>query len=271
SKYIDPVSRLAAVRVLNCSPWELLDHEEQESARDEAEGVRVAYVAATRARDLLVVPAIGDGSWDGWLSPLNKAIFPTRSKFRNSTTAPECPSFGEATVLLRPLEHEGPHETSVKPGLHKPECGGHDVVWWDPGILKLDVEPHLGLHYEDILAPDQNGRADESIRHYEAWKVRRTSSLEKGSNQSFTVFIATDAPEPPPGYADRVQIIRVERAGSRQRGARFGSLVHLILRDAPLIATKNSLVHLARTHGRLLAASDDEVKHAATAVSNALQ
>src|SRR5262245_61920235 len=61
SKSLDPVSRLAAVRVLGCSPWELLDHEEQESARDEAEGVRVAYVAATRARDLLVVPAIGDG------------------------------------------------------------------------------------------------------------------------------------------------------------------------------------------------------------------
>src|SRR5262249_24990452 len=54
SKYIDPVARLAAIRVLGCSPWELLDHDEQESARDEAEGVRVAYVAATRARDLLV-------------------------------------------------------------------------------------------------------------------------------------------------------------------------------------------------------------------------
>ena len=35
-----------------------------EVARDEAEGVRVAYVAATRARDLLVVCAVGDRPWD---------------------------------------------------------------------------------------------------------------------------------------------------------------------------------------------------------------
>ena len=48
-----------------------------EVARDEAEGVRVAYVAATRARDLLVVPAVGDVPWDGgWTGPLNGADVP---------------------------------------------------------------------------------------------------------------------------------------------------------------------------------------------------
>ncbi|MCA1561109.1 MAG: UvrD-helicase domain-containing protein, partial [Acidobacteria bacterium] len=48
---------------------ELLDHEADETARDRAEGERVAYVAATRARDLLVVPAVGDAAWDGgWVS-----------------------------------------------------------------------------------------------------------------------------------------------------------------------------------------------------------
>ena len=43
--------------------------------REQAEGVRVAYVAATRARDLLVIPAVGDEAFPdgGWLSPLNKA------------------------------------------------------------------------------------------------------------------------------------------------------------------------------------------------------
>ena len=35
-----------------------------EHGRDLAEGVRVAYVAATRARDLLVVPAVGDAERD---------------------------------------------------------------------------------------------------------------------------------------------------------------------------------------------------------------
>ena len=46
----------------------------------------MAYVAATRARDLLVVPAVGDEPFpdEGWLSPLNKAIYPSRANWRKS-------------------------------------------------------------------------------------------------------------------------------------------------------------------------------------------
>ena len=245
SKYIDPVSRLAAVRLLGCSPWDLLDHEEQESARDETEGVRVAYVAATRARDLLVVPAVGDRAYEGWLSPLNKAIYPARAKFRDAMPASSCPAFGEATVLLRPLEYDSPREGSVKPGLHMPESGGHGVVWWDPATLNLEVEPRLGLHDEDILAQDDAGRADESVHRYAAWKDSLASRLESGSTRSLTVFTPTgggpgEDPDPPTGYAERVQIIQVPR-GPRPKGARFGSLVHLVLRDASLTATNESL------------------------------
>jgi ATP-dependent exoDNAse (exonuclease V) beta subunit len=269
-RYIDPVARLAAVRVLGCSPWELLDHQQQESARDEAEGVRVAYVAATRARDLLVVPAVGDGVSDGWLSPLNKAIYPPRARFRNAGPAASCPSFGGATVLWRPIEHDGPHETSVKPGVHRPECGGHDVVWWDPAILKLDVAPRLGLHYEDILSPDGDGRADESVRRYEEWKAARASRQQRGSEPSATVFIATDAGEPPPGYADRVRVIKMT-SGGHPSGPRFGSLVHLVLRDASFEADRDSLLRLARTHGRLLGATDEEIQSACDTVLRALQ
>ena len=269
-RYIDPVARLAAVRVLGCSPWELLDHQQQESARDEAEGVRVAYVAATRARDLLVVPAVGDGVSDGWLSPLNKAIYPPRARFRNAAPAASCPAFGDATVLWRPIEHDGPYETSVKPGLHRPECGGHDVVWWDPALLRLDVAPRLGLHFEDILSQDDTGRADESLRRYEEWKVARASRQEKGSEASASVFIATDAGEPPPGYSDRVQIVRMSKAG-HPSGPRFGSLVHLVMRDASLEADSESLLRLARTHGRLLAATEEEIQSAGDTVLRALQ
>jgi ATP-dependent exoDNAse (exonuclease V) beta subunit len=270
-KHIDPVRRLAAIRILGCSPWELLDHEEQESARDEAEGVRVAYVAATRARDLLVIPAVGDRACDGWLSPLNKAIYPPRAQFRNSKAAPECPEFGDASVLWRPLEQDGPSETSVKPGLHRPECGEHSVVWWDPAVLKLNVPARLGLHYEDILTPDDCGRAEESVRRHQQWKEARASRLENGSTQTLSVFVATDAPEPPAGYKERVEIVRIPPAGPRPGGARFGSLVHLVLRDASLAAPKNVLLQMAQTHGRLLGATDDEIESAALAVSDALQ
>ena len=59
-QFVDGARRLSATRLLRCAPRELAENEAQESAREQAEGVRVAYVAATRARDLLVVPAIGD-------------------------------------------------------------------------------------------------------------------------------------------------------------------------------------------------------------------
>ena len=75
------------------APHELHDHEAEEVARDEAEGVRLAYVAATRARDLLVVPALGDEPWEGgWFSPLNRALYPPSDARRDATRGPKCPA-----------------------------------------------------------------------------------------------------------------------------------------------------------------------------------
>ena len=56
SRHIDAARGLCAMPLIGCTPWDLLDHEAEECARDDAEGVRLAYVAATRARDVLVVP-----------------------------------------------------------------------------------------------------------------------------------------------------------------------------------------------------------------------
>src|SRR4029077_7636964 len=44
-RYTDSDWGLCAVRLSGWSPWDLLDHAEDELARDRAEGVRVAYVA----------------------------------------------------------------------------------------------------------------------------------------------------------------------------------------------------------------------------------
>ena len=90
----------------------------------------MAYVAATRARDLLVVPSVGDEELEGWLSPLNKAIYPAHDRYRHATRAAGCPEFGEASVVDRPFFVR--EETSVQPGLHTPQQGRHEVVWWDP-------------------------------------------------------------------------------------------------------------------------------------------
>ena len=65
-----------------------------EAQRDEAEGVRLAYVAATRARDLLVVPAVGDEPFDdGWLRPLNRAIYPPVDRRREQRRRAGLPWF----------------------------------------------------------------------------------------------------------------------------------------------------------------------------------
>ena len=92
SRYLDPDAGLCAMKIGGWAPHELHDHEAEEVARDQAEGVRLAYVAATRARDLLVVPALGDEPWEGgWLSPLNRALYPPIDARRTPARGAEVP------------------------------------------------------------------------------------------------------------------------------------------------------------------------------------
>src|SRR5262249_35332506 len=118
SRHVDPARGLCALRLGGWAPWDLLDHEDAEAARDRAEGVRVAYVAATRARDLLVVPAVGDdpfvAGWDaasdGWISPLHAGIYPLAERRRASVESPSCGGFGEDSVLERPDRDAPPRD-----------------------------------------------------------------------------------------------------------------------------------------------------------------
>ena len=165
-QYVNGEQRLCAVELLGCSPKELREHAPEEAARERAEGIRVAYVAATRARDMLVVPAIGDEAWpnDGWLGNLlNKAIYPSRHNWRNSSPGPGCPKFGSSTVLSRPPDYDREGEISVRPGVIEPQQGSHEVVWWDPSTLKLGAEAAQGIRQEDILRDDQAALAWRSI------------------------------------------------------------------------------------------------------------
>src|SRR5207247_183125 len=103
SRHVDPSANLCALRLLGCSPQDLIDHEADELSREAAEALRVTYVAATRARDLLVVPVIGDEPYeDKWLSALNTMIYPPPMARRNAAPAPGCPTFGRDSVVERP-------------------------------------------------------------------------------------------------------------------------------------------------------------------------
>ncbi|HXD89481.1 MAG TPA: UvrD-helicase domain-containing protein, partial [Candidatus Binataceae bacterium] len=75
-RFVDPEGRLCAQTIAGYNPRELLDHAAEEHRRDEDESARVLYVAATRARDLLIVPVVGDQRHDGWLGKLAPAIYP---------------------------------------------------------------------------------------------------------------------------------------------------------------------------------------------------
>lgn len=259
-RHIDPDRNLCATRLLWCAPWDLLDHEGQEKTREEAEGVRVAHVAATRARDLLVLPGVGDQEMDGWLQPLNKAIYPSPGAYRESRPAPGCPKFGESTVLFRPDFHGT--EPSVRPGLVQPQAGWHEVVWWDPGKLRLNVEGKLGLRHSDILG----GNSETSTLRYREWQQRREDAVAAGSKPEWEILNPSEAAEAP----DEVHVETISTAplGDRPSGRRFGTLVHLILRDAGF---DGSVVErLAKTHARSLGADEQEVKAATAAALAAL-
>ena len=85
------------------------------------------------------------------------------------------------------------------------------------------------------------------------------------------MFVATEGVEPPAGFADRVRIERVQRVALRPKDPRFGSLVHLILKDVDFTAPPNAVIRLAQIHARLLNAPAEEIQSAAQAVTSALK
>jgi ATP-dependent exoDNAse (exonuclease V) beta subunit len=268
-RHVAPEKGLCAMRLLRCAPVELVQNEGEERTRELAEGVRVAYVAATRARDLLVVPANGDQEMDGWLQPLNKAIFPAMDLRRRAQRAPGCPKFGSATVLERPVEFANEDEGSVQPGLHVPQRGAHGVVWWDPASLNLGVEQGLGLRHEQILG--EGSETARGIDEYKAWQAQRSAAIAKGSVPTFQVFTASDAGVAPPAFECSVAIETTARTTGRPTGKRFGTLVHAVLRDVSLDANREQIAGLARLHAILLGATEEESSSAVDAVNSALQ
>jgi ATP-dependent exoDNAse (exonuclease V) beta subunit len=226
----------------------------------------VAYVASTRARDILVVPAVGDEERDGWLAPLNKAIYPHRSKYRQSTKPSGCPQFkGDRTVLDRPFAYANSDEFSVKPGLHSPSAGEHSVVWWDPSSLRLNVPESFGLHQEDILAAEPADRASEGVRRYREWARHKDLALASGGKPRFEILTPSETLEPPPVLC-KVSMESLPRTGVRPPGARFGTLLHAVLRDADLTPVPGQVAALVSIHGKLLDASDAEINAAREAV-----
>jgi ATP-dependent exoDNAse (exonuclease V) beta subunit len=273
-RYVDAERGLCALRLGGWQPWDLVEHEDDEAARDRAEGVRVAYVAATRARDLLVVPAVGDdpfvagweGASEGWVTPVHDAVYPAADRRRQSQPAPGCPAFGEDSVLERP-DRDTPGRDNVRPGRHA--FDGYDVVWWDPRRLVLDVPRVHGLRREDLIVDPGRETAEADRARYDDWLAARRAAQEAGARPGLRVSVVTEwARARSDGAAPAVELVDVGARGPRPGGPRFGTLVHAALATVALDATAAQVAEGVGLQARILGAPAEETA-AATALVTA--
>lgn len=269
SRYVDPKRRLWAVPLCGASPKELLERREEILEQDREEAVRLLYVATTRARELLVIPVVGDERDDkqaapppsgndasppsgagvaprpaneGWLDALDPVLYPTDR--RGGVAAPGCPLFGEDTVLERTEAATRSTGSAVRPGLHRSFASGtstHSVVFWDPAALALDKEDDAGQRQQKILAVDEKGTvAKEGILQHEAWHATRQAAIDHGAIPSLVVRTVTEAKSDAATTTRSIAApdVLIESTTStrhaRPHGKRFGILVHAMLASVPL-------------------------------------
>ncbi|MEO8875934.1 MAG: UvrD-helicase domain-containing protein, partial [Polyangiaceae bacterium] len=102
TRYVAPATadnekRVAAIPLAGCVPVELFEHREEVLRHDREEAARLVYVAATRARELLVVPVVGDEPTEieedkkNWLDVLRPVIYPASAQRRDGRQAPGTP------------------------------------------------------------------------------------------------------------------------------------------------------------------------------------
>ena len=285
SRYVDPEKKLWAIPLCGASPKELLDRREALLQQDREEAIRLLYVATTRARELLVVPVIGDPrdekeEKNGWLEPLSRALYPEPDSRRAARPAPGCPPFGEDTVTFRPESASAHTGSSVRPGLHRPaavvldSAAPYDVVFWDPFVLRLDREDDAGQRQQRILALDEKGVvAKEGIEQHDAWTTARTTNVATSGVPTLVVRTVTQEKEStaplPTGIAiESTTDVATKRA--RPHGKRFGILVHAMLAAVKLDADATAVADAARIQARILGAAEDEEAAARDVVTAAL-
>ena len=283
SRYLDPARGLCALRIGGWSPRDLILQQPLEHARDTEEGVRVAYVAATRARDLIVVPAVGDDTYDGWLSPLNDVLYPPIDRRRTAAPAPGCPAFRKDTVIDRPDQGVASPRT-VCPGRHRIESQDgsepFDIVWWDPMALNLGTEPPFGLRRQELIAKDVDQEViAEGSRGYIAWREARATAISNGSTPSCRVRTVTEwasavgdqDEDAVSESAETVEVIELDADPFRPSGVRYGTLVHAALATVPLDADETTVKTIVTTQARILGATIDEERSACDVIVGVLR
>ena len=299
SRWLDKDHDLCALKLGGWAPIDLVLHGEEERARDQAEAQRLAYVAATRARDLLVVPVIGDGPYDGgWLDPLMPAVYPTESARREPVRATGCPAFTSKDSVMNRPEGDPARPYTVAPGSYgfsfvqsvanreprtanrEPRtASGYSVVWWDPHILHLGAVSSFGLRRDDLIVKDGDMFAvEERMAEYERWRMDRAAAVERAQRPSVRVQTATAwaasaaqlGIDEEIAAAGTIEIVELSGAAGRPRGPRFGTLVHAVLATVALDTRGQDVVRIAETQGRMLLSTAEEIRAAAAVASAVL-
>lgn len=241
SRFVDDRVGLWLSPLAECVPLELAARRDEVLQGDEAESRRLAEVAATRARELLVVPVQGEERLNGWLESLHDIVYPRSFARRASTPAPGCPPFGEDSVAQRPASRSEARD-AVKPGEHVPERGVHPVVWWDPTLLRSATHAPFGLRRPSLLTSDGEAAAPNG---WPAWRQKRDATLERASKPS--VVLRTGANHPKP--------VRRERCGEGS-AQNVRTLVLDALDALPLDADEETVARAVFVRGRLRGADE---------------
>jgi ATP-dependent exoDNAse (exonuclease V) beta subunit len=276
SRHVDPARQLWLEPLCGCTPVELLEASQEELLRDQAEAVRLTYVATTRARDLLVVPTCGDQPLTGWLEVLNPTLYPPYEAKRQAKPVPGAPSFGDESVVDRGPSGMAPDGGSVRPGLHKVKVGTQMVAWWDPNVLGLEAEENVGLRQQRILEADESGtEVARGEQAYKRWKEGRSNAITQASQptmkvQTATAFSTGDGLSEQ--YLARIQIEQISRGDiERPSGRRFGALVHAVLATINFDANPDEIAAVAQANAGLIGATAGEIDATVTTVRGVLK
>ncbi len=264
SRYLDASSGLCATKIGGWAPHELHQHEQKEVACDEAEGVRLAYVAATRAKDLLVVPA------------------PPMASRRDGKRGPKCPAFKSKDSVLRRPNDEAAGPGTVAPGLHPFADAGYSVVWWDPSALELGLKPTFGVRREDLIVKDvPRNVVGDGRSKYDHWQLARARAREAGAIPSLAVATAREVSEKEEGRRQKESEktdfrletldLRTPFHPERTGGAEFGTLVHAILARVPFDAARMAIDDAASVEARVFGMTDADAIAAADVAAKVLK
>jgi ATP-dependent exoDNAse (exonuclease V) beta subunit len=270
---------LCVQSIAGCTPVELVELRDAEMTRDRAEGHRLAYVAATRARDLLVVPGVGDEPYpnarqgEKWIDVMNRAIYPDRP-WPPPTAAVGCPAFGRDTVLERPDDEAAMLATPIRPGrytLGAPDAP-YDVTWWDPSALHLGAELSFGSRQRalvDKAAPESRVReGHEAVDH---WAQVHAARLATGRAPSLRVQRVTDAARALASTPTEVAVLQVPASGPRRGGRAFGALVHEGLAVVGLDASEADIASAVAFKARVLGEGAVDQPAVVAAIRDTLQ